>query len=457
MKRNKILLIALVCGVCATTFSLVLKKNKAESVYAYSVTQKNRDFAAYTYSGSYYDNLPSGLSYGMQGNLRKELSTLTKPKSTPNYSSGLSSILQQADEDPENSNNMILFYARDSVTKQSAGTWNREHVWPQSLSNECWGTSVAGSDLLHIRPTYTTTNTKRDNCKYAPITGDNNIVTYNGMVYGKQSGNLFEPLDVVKGDCARIIMYVWVAHYNNYPGEEAGSTRIPDLTNVFYSYDTLMLWHILDAPDALEGNRNNYAQTSVQKNRNPFVDHPEYAWKIFGEKCSLSVRKQAMAKYPDPESEEPPVDPPSEPPVYDERYLEATTWANSFNEEIGAICDPNGKNTNYETLKNKWLTFVDSYVELDDTQRGYLLNPNLIDDADCKAICQAAKEKHDYVFNKYPRLIGILVTSSQTKILLKDNTNEYLYSLLITGGVILIATSFRLTYQIIRKRKEKGI
>ena len=76
---------------------------------------------------------------GMNGTLRKALTTLCLPKAQISYSSGLSDFLQEADEDPNNSSNMVYFYTRQSVKKQSSGEWNREHVWPQSLSGGLYG------------------------------------------------------------------------------------------------------------------------------------------------------------------------------------------------------------------------------------------------------------------------------------------------------------------------------
>jgi endonuclease I len=115
-------------------------------------------------------------------------------------------------------------------------------------------------------------------------------VYYSGMLYGYKGG-YFEPIDSVKGDVARILMYVWTTYYDHYPNKI-------NLLDVIQSYDLLMTWHIQDKPDALEGIRNNYSQTSKQKNRNPFVDRPEYAWKIFGEKVSSTVLNNAMETYP---------------------------------------------------------------------------------------------------------------------------------------------------------------
>ena len=280
-----------------SAFSFVNKNKDALSV---SATQHASNYDAYAYSGSYYNSITNSattLTEGMNGTLRSTLTTLIHPTNVPVYSGSgsthLSTVLQYADADPTNSSNMVYLYTRDSVTKNAASSWNREHVWPKSLSNNCWEESRAGTDLLHLRPTYNDTNTARGSLKYGNVSGAS-ALTYNNMTYGYKNNTYFMPLDSVKGDVARICMYVWTAYYNEY------GSNLPPLTNVFESYDVLMSWHTSDPPDVMEGNRNNYAQnTSMQGNRNPFVDHPEYAWKIFGSQCSASVLNAAKAAYPD--------------------------------------------------------------------------------------------------------------------------------------------------------------
>ena len=253
------------------------------------------NFDPYYYEGTYYDNLDDTGAEGLNGSFRKALGSYIFPKGWYTYggqgSDHLATQLQYADEDPTNSSNMIYLYTRDSVKKNSASSWNREHCWPQANSNDHWGQGNAGTDLLHIRPTYNSTNSKRGNDKYGN-TNKTGAVTYNGIPYGYSSGKYFEPLDSVKGDVARIIMYVWTAYYDYY-----NDTNLK-ITNAFASYDTLLEWHMLDKPDVMEGHRNNYCQTSKQKNRNPFVDHPEYAWKVFGDSASSSVKQQCMDVYP---------------------------------------------------------------------------------------------------------------------------------------------------------------
>ena len=294
MKKNSVILkLAMLSTAFALAISdIAISHNKTATEV--DATQHTSNYALYSYSGTYYDSINFDASTGLNGQLRQALTTLIYPKGWYTYSGSgethLSTQLQSADEDPTNSNNMVYLYTRDSVTKNAASSWNREHVWPQSLSNGCWGESKGGTDILHIRPTYNSTNSSRSNDKYCDVNKDTPRV-YNGMTFGYGSGTTFEPLDSVKGDVARIIMYVWVA-YNSY------YSNLPPITNVFESYDTLLKWHTQDKPDILEGSRNNYAQSSIQKNRNPFVDHPELGWKIFGDSASTSIKNACMEAYP---------------------------------------------------------------------------------------------------------------------------------------------------------------
>ena len=291
--KNKFLKLAVLTAVFALGAGLAVNQSKAP--VNVEATQYLDDYDPYVYNGTYYSSIDFDAANGMNGALRKAITSLIKPKGFYTYGSSgtdhLSTQLQYADEDPTNSSNMVYLYTRDSVKKNAASSWNREHVWPQSLSNGNWGTDDAGTDVLHIRPTYNSTNSTRGNLLY----GDNNKSGpqyYNNMLFGYTGGSFFEPIDEVKGDVARIIMYVWTA-YTGYPTYSSIS-----ITNVFQSYDTLLKWHTLDKPDELEGNRNDYSQTSIQKNRNPFVDHPELAWRFFGDSASASVKNACMEAYP---------------------------------------------------------------------------------------------------------------------------------------------------------------
>ena len=237
------------------------------------ITEEGRN----EFSG-YYSKINNSLTGGMDGTLRTTLSSFIAPKEYYTYSGSGSGQLGKElcyfDEDPTNPDNMILFYTQKSIKKEVSGdgTWNREHVWPQSLSNGLYGKTGGGCDVLHIRPTYISTNSARGNLKYKDCpTGE--VLKYQNISYAKRSGNFFEPQDSVKGDCARICLYMWVTYF---------ASRNTPLTNVTDSVETLVRWSNEDLPDAKEKLRNDRVQASKQKNRNPFVDHPEWVNIIFG-------------------------------------------------------------------------------------------------------------------------------------------------------------------------------
>ncbi len=152
--------------------------------------------------------------------------------------------------------------------------WNREHVWPKSLGG--FNTTGAGSDLHHIRPTDSSLNGTRGNDKYGEVVNGREItgtVVTNNALGGTKGGGFMEPLDNVKGDVARICMYVYV----RYGGELSKCSAI---TNVFQSVDVLLQWHEADPVDTWEMGRNEVVY-AIQGNRNVFIDYPELAWLLF--------------------------------------------------------------------------------------------------------------------------------------------------------------------------------
>ena len=319
IKKNLIKILTLATSIAIGISVAVFNHASPSKVEA---EQHINNYSAYTYSGDYYNWLTTeSYSDGMNGSLRTTLTTKIKPQGFYTYSGTgtgkLSTQLQYADEDPTNSSNMVLFYSRDSITKTIATVngqiqWNREHVWCKNLSNGNWSKDSgaeddAGQDLLHIRPTYYGINSSRGDIPFGDINKSNpkyfdtetKKVTNDSskLLYAYSNGTYFEPLDSLKGDIARIIMYVWTA-YTGWVGKKTYNPL--NITNIIQSYDTLIRWHTQDKPDALEGHRNDYAQISNQKNRNPFVDHPEFAWRIFGDAQGLSssVKQACMEAYP---------------------------------------------------------------------------------------------------------------------------------------------------------------
>jgi len=163
--------------------------------------------------------------------------------------------------------------------------YNREHSWPES-----WFNGVAGpyTDLFHIYPTDGWVNNKRDNYPYGEVSNP----TYTSLNGGKLGPNtsagygltVFEPIDEYKGDLARGYFYMTT----RYMTEDAGwdsSDAVVKSTIKPWAVCLLLKWHHQDAVSTKEINRNN-AVYKIQNNRNPFIDHPEYADSIFS--CTLT-------------------------------------------------------------------------------------------------------------------------------------------------------------------------
>jgi len=171
---------------------------------------------------------------------------------------------------------------------------NREHSVPKSW----WGSGKQPqySDIFNIVPTDGYVNNQRSNYPYGVCEGGTRLtngqyVAKGRMGYSTRSGytgRVFEPDDEYKGDFARAYFYM-AACYNNVISNwtlAGGSTffagnSYPVFTS--YAIDLLMEWHRLDPVSEKETTRNCYAH-AWQGNRNPFIDHPELAEHIWGDK-----------------------------------------------------------------------------------------------------------------------------------------------------------------------------
>ncbi len=224
----------------------------------------NENASEYT---GYYQDANNLTGTALKLALRKIISTGVK---TVTYDD-LKTDLKYTDADPNDSSRILLVYSHISVsnTWNPNSNWNREHMWPQSKG--WFSTSGAGSDIHHLRPENPTVNSTRGNRPYGKVT-NGKALTMNGQVVGHY-GTYFEPLDEFKGDVARIILYMLVRYSqtdSSYP-----------VTNAFQSLDLLLEWHELDPVCEFERVRNERSY-SIQKNRNPFIDYPEFADLIWG-------------------------------------------------------------------------------------------------------------------------------------------------------------------------------
>jgi hypothetical protein len=96
------------------------------------------------------------------------------------------------------------------------------------------------------------------------------------------SGTVFEPDNEFKGDFARTYFYFATRYQNimtSIGGESFNGTTFPSLSA--WSVELFLKWHRQDPVSAKETVRNNAVEVR-QKNRNPFIDHPELAEFIWG-------------------------------------------------------------------------------------------------------------------------------------------------------------------------------
>lgn len=202
--------------------------------------------------------------------------------------------LKDTDEDTNNSGNIICLYTGWSYAKTEFGNgseqWNREHTWSKSHGD--FGDSPpAGTDLHHLRPTDASVNSAKNNRDFDY--GATQYFDGSGSTDCYYSIDIWEPMDAVKGDVARMIFYM-ATRYEGEAGEV--DLEVVDYVNtapanepLYGRLSRLLTWHEDDPVDDWERNRNDVIYYSYQNNRNPFIDHPEYVSEIWGEGGGTSI------------------------------------------------------------------------------------------------------------------------------------------------------------------------
>lgn len=268
--------------------------------------------------GEYYGRVNTS----SPGQLRCTLhDTIRDHTSYPYSGSGTSTwtILEIADEDPNDSGRILDAYRNRSYAKgqDRAGTgsgitYNREHTWPNSLgfpsnTGDMGLPNAPYTDAHMLYLSDTDYNSNRGNMPYADCAsgscaerptefndgrgGGSGTYPGNSNWFQGPNGNQgsFEVWNARKGDMARAVLYMAI----RYEGGEHSTTQQsePDLeltddrsqivgTSSSPAYmgllSTLLAWHQADPPDAAELVRNEVV-FSFQGNRNPFIDHPEWA------------------------------------------------------------------------------------------------------------------------------------------------------------------------------------
>ncbi len=228
----------------------------------------------------YYDG-----TSGLTGEaLQAKLHSIIRNHTVKSYSD-VKSVLRDIDEDPNNSDNVLLIYSRKSIPKSDfasnnqADFWNREHTWPKShgFPNE---QDTAYTDVHHLRPCDATINSSRSNKDFNNV--EHTAANEEGEAANTYTtSDFWEPTDEVKGDLARTMFYM-ATRYNSESLDLELVDRIsrsgdPEL-GVLY---TLLQWHENDPVSQAEIDRNN-GVFGYQGNRNPFIDEPTWIADIWG-------------------------------------------------------------------------------------------------------------------------------------------------------------------------------
>ena len=234
-------------------------------------------------------------------------------------------VLEQADQDRENSQRIITLYRNASFAKIGGGVgpYNREHTWPKSYGypdddpddpndnvpyTDMHALFLSDADYNYYRSN-SPFNSCDANCNEYPTEANNGRGGQGGVHPGDsnwQTGEYTEGRWEVwkgrRGDIARAQMYMDL----RYEGGTHGSTGVAepdliltdDLQKIRDSYtqdnrdmgymgmlSTLLEWHREDPVDAAEV-QHHETVAAYQGNRNPFVDHPEWAECLFADHCA---------------------------------------------------------------------------------------------------------------------------------------------------------------------------
>ena len=234
-------------------------------------------------------------------------------------------VYGQSESDSKNNPYIHALYVNREIDNQTTAwddhnqdAWgiNQEHIWAKSHGFDTKGSDSSGGargDPMHLQAGNGWANHEHSNYFFAFVdknraysdAGDDYDTIHNNLKgFSLNAGGnetVFEPQDCDKGDIARAIFYV-AARYNNYAGETEGiDGNNPNLvllndlsensrtgTSAFDDpygmglLSDLLAWNKLDPVDEYEVHRNNLLYRNYTKNRNPFIDFPNWADVIWG-------------------------------------------------------------------------------------------------------------------------------------------------------------------------------
>lgn len=227
--------------------------------------------------GSYYGTLTSA-----DTQLVEKLRAIVRPHRQIYYSNFASYIINnfEAHDTVDGKQILSCFYSGYNYKYTPPfkfDTMSREHCYPSSWMGESSQDSFNYSDLHILFPVnQNKVNAVRSNY---PMNDLKTVTTsFFGGKFGTDSSGEFayEPRDFAKGTVARANFYVCATY--NRPGKAFTIPTDNQFLGMNQDQNVLKRWNKKFPPTNWEIARTEYiAQSSVQNNRNPFIDHPTWA------------------------------------------------------------------------------------------------------------------------------------------------------------------------------------
>lgn len=189
--------------------------------------------------------------------------------------------------------NNVRYFNPDKPTA-SVADFDIEHMLPKSW----WGGDVnpAYCDIYHLVPGDYSANRSKSNHAPGMILSDTtfwngSFATGSGAQYGLQK--VFCPADEYKGDFARAYFYIATCYGDSLTWLSSGEPAVAMTNEGWQEFrpwlrDLLLSWHRLDPVSEKEKARA-IEVNKIQGNRNPFIDYPDLAEYIWGNKQGQPV------------------------------------------------------------------------------------------------------------------------------------------------------------------------
>lgn len=225
-------------------------------------------------------------------------------------------VLEQADRDRDEANRVVTLYRNASMARQGGGVgpYNREHVWPKSYGYPDDDPNVPNYPYTDMHAlflsdadyNYARSNSPFNDCdqgcvEYPTVANDGRGGTDSNWQTGEYTDGRWEVWKGRRGDVARALMYMDLRYEGGVHGvsgaAEPDLILTDDLQKIRDSYtqenrptgymgmlSVLLRWHREDPVDAAEV-QHHETVAAWQGNRNPFIDHPEWAGCVFEGVC----------------------------------------------------------------------------------------------------------------------------------------------------------------------------